>query len=193
VLAKTVDWSSYSWLSRQNDLKRILDSPSLEVWRNLDYAGVGWSASTLQSVRGVDGLLTLGEAGDLVARTLILGGDNASVSNTTTPVEKGKSKRQQRQLVEEISPIAYRIRPGFSGWVTVDAPFQRGWYIDGRKARKSAEGTLVVKVDKQGGVLEFTPWRLVRLGYILAIATFFTLLALVILGQQFDKEQPNGR
>lgn len=44
VLAKTVDWRSYSWVGTQRDLRLVLDSASLEVWRNTSYAGVGQSA-----------------------------------------------------------------------------------------------------------------------------------------------------
>jgi hypothetical protein len=44
VLAKTVDWRNYAWLSAQRDLRLVMDSPSLEVWRNTAYAGVGQSS-----------------------------------------------------------------------------------------------------------------------------------------------------
>lgn len=43
VLAKAVDWRSYSWVSAQLDLQLVMDSPSLEVWRNTAYTGVGQS------------------------------------------------------------------------------------------------------------------------------------------------------
>ena len=74
VLAKTVDWASYSWLSDQRDLTVIIDTSSLEVWRNKDYAGIGWRASKLTSVTGVDGLLTLAKVDDLVGRALVIRG-----------------------------------------------------------------------------------------------------------------------
>jgi hypothetical protein len=41
ALAKTVDWRSYHWLSGQPTLHLVFDSPSLELWRNLAYAGIG--------------------------------------------------------------------------------------------------------------------------------------------------------
>ncbi|MHB8439076.1 MAG: hypothetical protein ACYDD4_07930 [Acidimicrobiales bacterium] len=41
VLAKTVDWFNYSWVAAQPDLRLVMDSASLEVWRNSAYAGVG--------------------------------------------------------------------------------------------------------------------------------------------------------
>ena len=41
ALAKTVDWRSYQWLSRQSDLHLVLDTPSLELWENTAYLGLG--------------------------------------------------------------------------------------------------------------------------------------------------------
>jgi hypothetical protein len=51
VLAKTVDWLSYSWLARQGDLRRVLDDPTLEVFENLSYRGVGHRHHTTRPVR----------------------------------------------------------------------------------------------------------------------------------------------
>ena len=41
ALAKTVDWQSYQWLSRQSDLHLVLDTPTLELWENTAYLGLG--------------------------------------------------------------------------------------------------------------------------------------------------------
>jgi hypothetical protein len=41
VLAKAVDWETYSWLGHQADLRLVHDSASLEAWANLAYGGVG--------------------------------------------------------------------------------------------------------------------------------------------------------
>ena len=44
VLAKVADWRSYGWLAKQSDLRLVLRTRSLEVWRNLDFEGVGHRA-----------------------------------------------------------------------------------------------------------------------------------------------------
>ncbi|MHB1712903.1 MAG: hypothetical protein ACYCV7_16155, partial [Acidimicrobiales bacterium] len=41
VLAKTVDWKNYLWLTHQSDLRVVLNTPSLEVWQNTAYRGLG--------------------------------------------------------------------------------------------------------------------------------------------------------
>jgi hypothetical protein len=129
VLAKTVDWRSYSWIATQRDLRLVMDSASLEVWRNTSYAGVGQSAG--------------------------------------------------KRVIRQISPVAYAIGPGTSGTVSLDAPYQKGWELDGQVARQSPAGTLLFRVGRGGGIAWFTPWGLTRLGYIIAGTTFVLLCALV--------------
>jgi hypothetical protein len=41
ALSKTVDWRSYRWLSSQPSLRLEFDSPTLELWKNLAYRGIG--------------------------------------------------------------------------------------------------------------------------------------------------------
>ena len=41
ALSKTVDWKSYRWLFAQPSLQLVFDSPTLVLWRNLDFAGIG--------------------------------------------------------------------------------------------------------------------------------------------------------
>jgi hypothetical protein len=65
--------------------------------------------------------------------------------------------------------------------VTVDTTYQRGWSFDGHAAKATAEGTVLVRVGAQGGVLEYTPWRLVRLGYIISAGTFVALALVLIV------------
>jgi hypothetical protein len=91
---------------------------------------------------------------------------SSSAANQATP----------EHSVQQLSPVAYRISPGTPGWVTVDAVYQRGWSLNGRSATATAEGTIVVRVGAEGGVLRFTPWGLVRLGYLVSAGTFIVLL-----------------
>lgn len=53
VLAKTVDWRSYLWLTHQSDLSLVLDDHTLEVWRNRAYRGVGSRTGAIGTVRMV--------------------------------------------------------------------------------------------------------------------------------------------
>jgi hypothetical protein len=177
VLSKTVDWPSYSFLNHQKDLKLILDNQSLEVWRNLAYEGVGQRVAKLTSVSGISGLLTLAKSNELGAGAVITSrsknssGSSGAVAKNATHV--GSSTPRS---VHQLSPVAYRISSGTPGWVTVDATYQRGWSLNGRAATSTAEGTVLVRVGAKGGILEFTPWRMVRLGYIVSAGVFIALV-----------------
>jgi hypothetical protein len=41
ALSKTADWNSYRWLFAQPSLQLVFDSPTLVLWRNPDFAGIG--------------------------------------------------------------------------------------------------------------------------------------------------------
>jgi hypothetical protein len=41
ALSKTVDWKTYRWLSVEPSLRLVFDSPTLELWENLAYSGIG--------------------------------------------------------------------------------------------------------------------------------------------------------
>jgi hypothetical protein len=178
VLAKTVDWTSYGWLTHQKDLQFVLDTPSIEVWRNLAYAGVGRRVTKLTSVTGIGGLLTLAKSNNLNGGAVVKSGGAANFSDSSPAVPNGLSaagSSSKFPAVQQLSPVAYRIASGSPGWVTVDAPYQRGWSLNGRSATATVEGTLLVRVGTGGGVLRFTPWAMVRLGYILSGGIFAVL------------------
>ena len=110
----------------------MLRSPSLEVWRNLDFEGVGHRSGALHPVT-------------------------------------------------EISPVAYRVPRGRSGTVWIDAPYQRGWTLDGTPGEPTSEGALRFTLRSDaGGVATFSPWGAVQDGY-LASGAAAALAAVVVV------------
>jgi hypothetical protein len=185
VLAKAVDWTSYRWLTKQGDLHLVLDTPSLEVWRNVSYRGVGDVAPKLTKVAGFDDVLRLARQNQLATGAVVTRSKIDTSSTAPGPSNtSGASSNVQGDSVRELSPVAYEISSGSAGWLSVDAPYQRGWSLNGRVARPSAEGTLLVRVGDRGGVLRFTPWSRVRLGYLLSLGSFVVFLLIVALGSQ---------
>jgi hypothetical protein len=181
VLAKTVDWASYGWLKNQQNLHLVLDTTSLEVWRNVAYAGVGHRVKTLTSVTNFKGLLTLAKFNELNGGAVVTSQASVSSSNAPASIPLGQSTSgaSTSTSVQQLSPVAYRIPSGTPGWVTVDTPYQRGWSLNGRSAEATAEGTVLVRVGANGGVLQFTPWRMVRLGYILSLSVFVVIVVML--------------
>jgi len=188
VLSKAVDWVSYSWLNDQKDLTLVLDDRSLEVWRNLAYDGVGQRVAKLSSVTDIAGLLALAKENELGDGAVVMAkSTNTSFSATTPRASALANVSTTRMSVRQLSPVAYQISKGSPGWVTVDATYQKGWSLNGHAAKKSAEGTVLVRVGAKGGELVFTPWRLVRLGYIISISTFASLVLILIAESQRRK------
>ncbi|MBW4078344.1 MAG: hypothetical protein HIU84_07525 [Acidobacteria bacterium] len=194
VLAKTVNWQTYSWLNGQKDLQLVLNSASLEIWRNCAYYGVGARESQLRKVSNFAQLLRLARANELGAAVVKSSGKvravSPHVSSPTTGSLAGTSSR--RSAVQELSPVAYQIAPGKPGWVTVDTPFQRGWSLEGRSAISTAEGTVLVRVGRSGGILKFTPWGMVRLGYFISTGVFLALLISVLVESRRRKLRTLG-
>ena len=191
VLSKTVDWPNYEWLGKQKDLHLILDTGTLEVWRNDSYVGEGRLVGKVTQVSKFSELLGLAKENELWgAAGLVHSGKNMMSSSSikhrgsTASLTSGASMK-----VRQLSPIAYEIPSGKAGWVAVDAAFQTGWSLNGVPAKESAVGTLLVHTGKSGGNLIFTPWRLVRLGYLISIGAFTFFALLISLENRFRKER----
>jgi hypothetical protein len=174
VLSKTVDWPAYLWLTHQSDLKKILNTSSLEVWKNLAYDDIGQSHVTLSAVSSLrdevkhvtNSASALGLVSPRVAR------EAKSLATTSSSSTNSKSG----DAVQMISPVAFHIDPGTPGWVEVDEPYQVGWSINGVAALPSAEGSMLVHVGTDGGNVVFTPWRSARLGYIISGGAFVVIV-----------------
>jgi hypothetical protein len=178
VLSKTVDWATYSYLNHQNDLKLVLDDSSLEVWRNTDYEGVGQRVTALKTASSISDLLQLAQSNEFGAGAVVTPGTAAGFPTSARAPSGGPGPGTEPTLkpsVHQISPVAYRVPAGAPGWVTIDATYQQGWTLNGRAAKPTAEGTVLVRVGSKGGTLVFTPWRLVRLGYIVSGGVFVAL------------------
>ncbi len=177
VLAKTVDFAAYGWLSHQSDLRLVFNSSSLEVWRNTAYAGVGHRVSKLASVQNLSGVEALADFGQL---------GTGAVITTTANTQAGVGR--EGRAVRQISPVAYEVPPGRPGWVEIDTAYQPGWSLDGRTAIQSAEGTVLLRANAAGGVAQFTPWGLLKLGYALSGGIF--LLLLIVSVWSWRRKQP---
>jgi hypothetical protein len=183
VLSKTVDWPAYLWLTRQVDLKRILNTPSLEVWKNLAYENIGQTHVNLTVVSSLtDALNKVKNSGSAIGlvsprvaqKSKLITAASHSSSTSTAQAKSGDT-------VSMISPVAFHIDSGSPGWVEVDEPYQVGWSIDGVSALPTTEGSMLVHVGSGGGNLVFTPWRSARLGYIISGGAFIVIFLTLCL------------
>lgn len=180
ALSKAVDWTSYLWLDHQSDLRLILNTPALEVWRNLAYVGVGAPVARVVAATNVQDLINNSNVATSVSVGAVAPGALAHLSPQGVSTTPGAGAGAPSRRVTELSPLAYLISPGRAGWVEVAAAYQRGWSINGRAAIATAQGTLLVRVGARGGVLRFTPWGVVRLSYVVSLAVFVGLAAISV-------------
>jgi hypothetical protein len=189
VLAKTVDWPAYDWLTSQKNLKLVLNTSALEVWRNTAYGGVGQRVTTLSQVSSFTGLLALTGSNRLWGAVTTSNQTNTSgstIQNSAGTTSRGVSTISP--TVRQLSPVAYWIAAGTQAWVAVDAAYQRGWSLNGVSATQSAEGTVLIHVGVQSGILRFTPWGIVRLGYV--ISGVVIVMAMAVLWVTRRSETP---
>jgi hypothetical protein len=202
VLAKAVDWRNYGWLGHQRDLRLVYDSSSLEAWANLAYGGIGQRVARPEALPSFPALLARAgaspagtspagaspaAAGGLDAGAVVDGPGAAAGARAAAGPGEGRGAR-----VQEISPVAYRVPPGRPGWVTVDTTYQEGWYLDGKPAVATAEGTMMFPAGAAGGVVRFRPWGLAKLGYDLSSGAFVVVAAVVGWGRWREKKGVRG-
>ena len=75
--------------------------------------------------------------------------------------------------------------------MTVGATYQEGWYLGGKVAVPTAEGTMMLPVGAAGGVVRFRPWGLAKLGYAISTGAFIVVAAAVVVWDR-RRERPKG-
>ena len=108
---------------------------------------------------------------------LMIWENNAFNSANASGTAKGFYSSGHR--VFERSPVSYEISSGKPGIVTTDIPYQKGWTFEGSQTTESPHGLVQVKVGEHGGILRFTPWNAVLVGYIISGSMVLALLATV--------------
>ncbi|MCL4414505.1 MAG: hypothetical protein M1522_07145 [Actinobacteria bacterium] len=141
ALAKTVDWRSYGWLSHQVDLTRILDTRSLELWRNDVPVGLGARVRGMKSVANWSSLVALaGRPGfATTAYRVVHAGPGPVITAGASPITSGAhfvtgsarpvtprqaaSGARGTSPVRQLSATSYALPRGQGRWVELAATF----------------------------------------------------------------------
>ncbi|MDQ1694867.1 MAG: hypothetical protein QOJ03_220, partial [Frankiaceae bacterium] len=75
----------------------------------------------------------------------------------------------QVQRVRRSSPTSYRVAAGAAGPITVPEPFDPGWRLGDQRPQATHEGLMTFTAPAASAVVQFTPWRWVRLGYLVSV------------------------
>ncbi len=188
LLEKTADFQSYSWLNGQLDLRRIIDSKSVEVFRNLDYTGTSEVTRSVIQLPNWGSLIAFSHITN-VSRFLVL-----THKNGPGPITLSVPRETINYLASEASkalgagsrasPVMYHIVVKYAGWVQIDNSYSSGWKLLGRSPIRLAAGNMGWRVPAGFSTAYFQPWKVIVGGYVIS---FFTVLFLstVILYDNF--------
>jgi hypothetical protein len=171
VLAKYGAWQSYGWLSHQDDLRRVLDEPGLEVWEN---------TAPEAPVREVAHLATIHTDLGLLDEARLLDGEGVVNGKAGILGSPGNSPFHLRadQVAVATSSTSWQIRTHERGWIVFPLPYTKGWELDGHPVRPLATGNFAAWTNGKGGQLVFEPWEGIRLGDLASLVALAAIIAL---------------
>ncbi|WP_276969513.1 hypothetical protein [Ferrimicrobium acidiphilum] len=157
VLEKTVDWRLYSWLHTQRDLKEVMDSRSIVVFRNSAYQGVAYQSSTAVTVPSWGSLLALSQR-NLLQNVIVrvqhaVGGPVEVDAKTVASIQS--APRLSHARLTMLSPTSYRLSDGAGGWISIENSYEPGWHLANSNGVQLAEGTIGIRDSNGSGVVAF--------------------------------------
>ena len=157
ILEKTVDWRFYGWLHTQRDLKEVMDSRSIAVFRNLAYQGVAYQSTTAVTVPSWGSLLALSRM-NLLQNVIVrvrhaIGGAIAVDAKTVVGIQS--APRLSHARLTMLSPTSYRLSDGADGWISLQNSYEPGWHLANSNGVQLAEGTIGIRDTSGSGVVAF--------------------------------------
>ena len=166
VLAHGSEDASYAWLARQTDLRRLLTTPSIDVYEVLP-SGTG----RVVARRVVPDLAA--------AQALSAAGILGTEAVTTTGSADGTMPSTASGRLHRLDATSWQLDAGTPGWVVVPEEWSAGWRTDGEQGVPTLAGTVALRVSGGPTVVDYRPWTWIRLGIAVSL---LTLVALVALG-----------
>ncbi|MCA2213965.1 hypothetical protein [Jidongwangia harbinensis] len=165
ALARERETEEYAWLARQTDLRRVLRTPQLDLYR-VEANGTG----RVLGARAGDGTSVMARAarGGLGTEAVLPGG----------PAQRPLPSKAYGGI-RRLSSTSWRVDPGTPGWVVIPEEWSPGWAAEDLLTRRTAAGTVAVRVGIEPITLRYTPWRWLRLGL---AASLLSLALLVVAG-----------
>lgn len=163
VLARDRETDEYGWLAAQPDLRQVLRTPDMDVYR-VEAQGTG----RVVAARGgdYDEAMGLAARGGLGTEAVLPGGE-----------ARGPLPSAAAGGIRRLSSTSWRIDAGPPGWVVIPEEWSPGWSAGGLPTRATVAGTVAVDAGAAAVTVRYTPWRWLRLGLAASILSLVVLVA----------------
>jgi hypothetical protein len=174
LVAKTADWSRYSWLRDQSDLRLVRSWPDLELFENVEPVATAYAPGSAVQVRNWGEVIGL--ADDVRLTDVAVTVRNAVPGPIRDPEVQLAAAPSRPLPVTDQSPVHYGVATDGAGSVVLTQPFDPAWRLDGEAAIANLGVTNLFRAPGNSGIAEirYTRWPLVRTGYLLS-AVFIAL------------------
>jgi hypothetical protein len=180
ALATDREAAAYGWLDHQVDLRPVLRTSQLVLFRVEAY-GTGRVGSARSATTGT--AIELAAAGALgteavLPSAVLPSGVLPRAVLPSGPVE-GNVPSAADGYLRRISSTRWLVEAGPPGWVVLPEEWSSGWRAAGHRGRPTTAGTVAVRVGAGAVTIEYLPWRWLRLGVVISV---LSLLALLVAG-----------
>ncbi|MFC3538880.1 hypothetical protein ACFOPG_24490 [Couchioplanes caeruleus subsp. azureus] len=172
VLARDREADLYAWLDAQDDLRRVLRTPELDVYR-VEARGTGRVVAARPG--GYDEAVALANRGTLGTEAVLPDGQ------AREPLPSTASGG-----IHRTSSTSWDVAPGTPGWVVIPEEWSPGWSAGGLPSAPTAAGTVAVAAGAEAATVHYEPWRWLRLGLIASVLSLLVLLVIGLLEHRKD-------
>ncbi|RZU54376.1 hypothetical protein EV385_6327 [Krasilnikovia cinnamomea] len=162
VLARDREATTYDWLAKQPDLRRVLRSRQLDLYRVL-VQGTGRVVASRQG--GFDDAVRLADTGQLGSEAMLPEGP-----------AQGKVPSARYGGIDRIGPTRWRVEPGPPGWVVIPEEWSAGWTSGADPPRQTVAGTVAVRAGPDAVTVDYEPWRWLRVGLLVSMVSLGLLI-----------------
>jgi hypothetical protein len=163
VLARDREADAYGWLDRQRDLRPVLRSPELDLYR-VEAPGTGRVVAARKG--GYQEVVALAERGQLGSEAVLVDGPT-----------QGSLPSAAHGALRRVGSTRWRVEPGEPGWVVLPEEWSPGWRTAAGPVRATVAGTIAVRAGAGTVTVEYVPWRWLRLGIAASSLAFAVLVA----------------
>ncbi|PRY32187.1 hypothetical protein [Pseudosporangium ferrugineum] len=172
VLARDREAEEYDWLAAQKDLRRVLRTRQLDVYR-VEASGTGRVVASRAG--GYDDAVALAARGALGSEAMLE--DGPATGRPPSAASGGAHRR---------SSTSWQVAPGTPGWVVIPEEWSPGWRAGELPTRRTVAGTVAVEAGPGAVTVRYEPWRALRLGLLASLVSLVVLLVAGLVEHRRD-------